>query len=235
MVFVDRSLVGAEPSIFSMSMNFSELGFTLNDEVMLIMRGVPMVNKFWRGIDLAGNLPPDVVDDAADIQEFDQLMAMYPMEVSLGAVPIRNFADISCGIIFGTVDNFRETVTVQSEDGEETQEIDIDLRFDITGDLFFGNTITDPLPVVGEDQDFFVRSELINPDHEYMFVVPAGEITIITTVTDLAGDPHPLFEPDEETIFIGPGGVREIKLKINQQTTDPGDTTGGGGGGGGAN
>jgi len=243
MVFVDRSLIGAQPSIITMSSNFSELGFTLNDEVMLIMRGVPMVNKFWRGVDLTGNITPDSVDDAGDFQEFDQLLAMYPMDLSLGAEALRAFDQLPCGIVFGTVDNFRPTVTITSDDGSETQEVDIDVRFDIRGDLYFGSSIQevyglgtadDTVPVVLEDHPFFVRSELLNPDHKFMFVVPAGEITIVTTVTDLSGDPQPLFEPDERTIFIAPGGVKKVKLQINQQTAAGGNNTGVGGGGGGA-
>lgn len=231
MVFVDRSRIGAEPSIITMTSNFSEMGFTLNDETMLIMRGVPMVYKFWRAADLTGDLPPAAVDDAGDFQEFDQLLAMYPMDVSAGADPIRAFDALPSGIVFGTVDNFRPTVTITSQDGQTTQDIDIDLRFDIRGDLYFGSSIQqvyglatdqDTVPVVLEDHPFFVRSELLNPDHKYMFIVPAGQITIVTTVTDLAGAVQPLFEPSEKTIYIAPGGVKEVKLQINQQNPNAG-------------
>ncbi len=58
--------------------NYTDLGFTLNDEVLLIMRGESMMKKFWRGIDFQSTLPPDDLTDPEDVQELDSLMAMFP-------------------------------------------------------------------------------------------------------------------------------------------------------------
>jgi hypothetical protein len=128
------------------------------------------------------------------------------------------------------VDNFRPTVTI-NDDGGELIEMDIDLSFTVEGTLYFtGDTYDQTTPFT--EGDLFEESELMNPDHNYMLVVPAGEVTLQTIVTDRSGAPSLLFQPDETEFEIGPGCVKNIKLKINQAGAGGGSTPGSGGGGG---
>lgn len=227
LMFCDNSLAGGAPSVIFTTANYTDLGFTLNDEVMLIMRDVPLANKYWRGLDFTNSLPPTNVQEAGDIQEFDQLLAMWPHAISDGANALRDFPDVPCGIVFGEVSNFRPTVTIDAGQGE-FEDVDVDLSFEIEGTLFFSSASYGPIaPTVSTDT--FVRSEIANPDHRYMLIVPAGEVTLRTVVVDEEGTANVLFQPDEVQFDIGPGGVKRINLKINQASTE-GLTPGGGGG-----
>jgi hypothetical protein len=235
LAFCDHARTDGQPAVVFTTANYTDLDLTQNDEVMLIMRYPSLVNKYWRGIDLASTLPPDNVLAASDFQEFDEVMTMWPYLQSGNAPIFRGFSDVPCGIVFGQVDNFRPTVTVNDGSGD-LQEVDIDLTFTVEGSLFFtGDAFGSPTALVPySDGDLFEESELANPDHRYMLVVPAGEVTLTTIVTDTAGTPSDLFQPDEMTFQIGPGGVKQIDLSINQAGQEGGQTgTGGGGGGGG--
>jgi hypothetical protein len=227
LMFCDNSLAGGEPTMVFSTANYTDLGFTLNDEVMLIMRGVPLVSKYWRGLDFTNSLPPTNVQEPGDIQEFDQLLAMWPHAISDGANPLRDFPDVPCGIVFGEVSNFRPTVTIDAGQGE-FEDIDVDLSFLVEGTLFFSSASYGPVAPVAAT-DTFVRSEIANPDHRYLLVVPAGEVTLRTVVVDEEGSANVLFQPDEVQFDIGPGGVKRINLKINQASTE--ELTPGGGGG----
>lgn len=213
-------------AVFSTS-NYSELGFTLNDEVMLIMRGVPLVSKYWRGLALSETLPPETLQLPGDVQEFDQLFAMWPYVASPEAPLFRDFGDVPCGIVYGSVDNFRPTITIQTGDGEFT-DIDIDLTFSVEGSLYFNGDLYGPITPTVEG-DIFEESDIMNPDQRYMLVVPAGEVTLTTIVLERDGTLSELFQPDEITFNIGPGGVKEVNLSINQ-AAESGTTPGTGGG-----
>lgn len=231
--FYGDGLYGSVPTVVFTTGNYANPDLSQNDEVMLIFRGQPLVRKFFRGTDPLDSRLPDDVDESNDIEEFDQILAMFPYISNPDdeAPLLRNFSQVPCGIVFGTVANFRETVNMPSGDNQDVEEIQIDLAFSVKGELFFGATIgalfgnDDPeaaYPVFPEDVDNFERSELLNPKHSFIMVVPAGEITLITTVTELNGDPNSRFEPDERIFTIGPGGVRKLKLSINQQSSNDG-------------
>ncbi len=227
LMICDHAYSNQEWAVIFSTSNYSELGFTLNDEVMLIMRGVPLVSKYWRGLALSETLPPETLQLPGDVQEFDQLYAMWPYLAAENSAFFRDFGDVPCGIVFGEVDNFRPTVTIQSGDGEFV-DVDIDLGFAVEGSLYFTGDLYGPMtPTV--DGDLFEESEVINPDHRYMLVVPAGEVTLTTIVLTRDGSVSELFQPDEITFNIGPGGVREVNLNINQ-AAEAGTTPGAGGG-----
>lgn len=229
----DHARSDGAPAVVFTTANYTDLDLTQNDEVMLILRYPSLVSKYWRGLDLGATLPPDNLLEASDFQEFDELMAMWPYVQSPSAPILRGFSDVPCGIIFGQVDNFRPTVTVNDGSGG-LQEVNIDLTFTVEGNLFFtGDTYGSPDPLVPYSSgDLFEESDLANPDHRYMMVVPAGEGTITTIVTDPGGSPSTLFQPDETSFEVGPGGVKHIDLSINQAGQDTGQTGTGGGGGG---
>jgi mitochondrial cardiolipin hydrolase len=228
LMVVDHALSNNTPAVMFTTANYSQLGFTQNDEVMLILRGLPLVNKWWRVIDLSSTLPGNDVERATDVQEIDQLLAMYPYAPSIDATLLRDFPDVPCGIVFGEITNFRPTITYQDSNGDFT-DLNIDVTFEIEGATYFDSTAYGPLaPTV--TGDMFEESELANPNHKYLLVVPAGDVTIRTLVTAGDGAVSSLFQPDETTFTIGPGCVRNINLQINQ-AADP--TTPGGAGGGG--
>ena len=225
LMLVDHALSDQSPAIIFTSGNYSDLGFTANDEIMLIFRGVPLVNKYYRGLNLTGSMPPAQLNDPADAKEFDQLVAMYPHYQMAEADPLRGFNGLPCGIIYGDISNFRRTITIQDDTGGFV-EINVDLEFLIEGQLFFGGTL-DPTPPFGEGTDPFIQNEVINPDHRYMMVVPAGTITLTTTVISEDEGAAGVFQPDEVTFDIGPGCIRQLNLSVNQ-AGGAGNTGGGG-------
>lgn len=233
LMFVDHANSNGTPAMIFTTSNYSSLGFTQNDEVMLILRGVPLVNKWWRGLDLTSTLPPESVERAQDIQEIDMLLAMYPYVPSLDSTLFRDFPDVPCAIVFGSIDNFSQTITIQGGDGTFS-DINIDVTFEVEGTTYFDSTAYGPLiPTVSGDM--FEENELLNPDHRYLLVVPAGDVTIRTLVESSDTGNTVSFQPDETTFTIGPGCVRNVNLQISQASTglNPGGGTGGGGGGAG--
>jgi hypothetical protein len=243
LMFCDHAADGGLPTVIFSTANYSNIGFTQNDEVFLFMRGVPMVNKYLRGTSLENTLPPDTLQTPGNMQELNQLMAMWPFIPSsqaAGGVGLRDFIDVSSAIIFGEVTNFTPEVTVQDDEGNLSK-IPIDVEFTIRGRTFFDNFKFggDPdveaesaqliFPRVLDGGDMFVQSELLNPKHRYMMVVPAGEITVTTIVLE-GDDPSARFSPNDTTFFVGPGAVRKVNLQINPATTqDNNDNAGGGG------
>ncbi|MBN2083473.1 hypothetical protein JW859_14855 [bacterium] len=222
LMFCDHAYSDLTPAMIFTTGNYSELGLTQNDEVMLVFRQAPLVNKYWRGISPTTTLPPDSIEKPGDYQEFDQLFAMWPYLSSANAELFRGFGDVPCGIVYGEADNYRPTVTITT-DSNELEDVNIDLTFEVEGTLFFDGTAYGPLVPAFED-DIFEESELINPDHRYMLIVPAGEVLLRTIVTGADGEYTALFQPDEVIFDIGPGGVRRQDVKINQASTESADT-----------
>lgn len=217
LMFADNSAAGGFPSVIYSTASWSDISFTQNDELIVIMRGNSLVSKYWRQMDLTDSMPPSTVADPADVQEFDQLFCMWPYVSNGTAEYFRDFAEVPCGLIYGTVDNFRNPITVQQSDGTFV-DVNIDITFEIDGTTFFGGDAYEGL-VPTTNGDMFVQQEALNPDHEFMLVVPAGEVTVRTIVTAEDGSANTLnFQPDETTFWIGPGGVRELTLKVNQAT-----------------
>lgn len=232
LLYADRAFAGGAPSVTFTTGNYSTLGFDQNDEVMVIMRGSQLARKYWSGASLQNSLPPAGIDDASDIKEFDQLFVMHPMLSSAGSEPFREFLPVSSGILIGTINNFSPTITIDDGSGE-FNEIDIDVYFEIDGKYFFNDFEFEALSPFPEQDDHFEENEALNPDHRFMMVVPAGDIILRTIVLDTDGSQSSRFQPTETEITIGPGGVREISLNINQSqdSLDQGGTGGGGGGG----
>ena len=232
LLYADRAFAGGAPSVTFTSGNYSSLGFDQNDEVMVIMRGSELARKYWSGSNLSGSLPPTGIDTYKDIKEFDQLFVMHPMTVSAGNVPFREFLPVSSAILIGKINNFKPTITIQGTDGTFT-EIDIDVRFEVEGKYFFNDFAFDPVSPFGDEVDPFVENEAINPDHRFIMVVPAGELILRAIVVDQEGSVSNRFQPTETQITVGPGGVREISVNVNQsqESLDQGGSGGGGGGG----
>jgi hypothetical protein len=231
LLYADRALAGGAPSVTFTTGNYSVLGFDQNDEVMVIMRGNELARKYWSGSNLSGSLPPDGINSYKDIKEFDQLFVMHPMTLSDGSAPFRQFLPVSSAIIIGKINNFKPTLTI--DDGTGTfDEIDIDVQFEVEGNYFFNNFAFGPVEPYAEDIDHFVENEAQNPDHRFMMVVPAGDLILRTIVVELDGSASGRFQPTETEVSVGPGGVREISLNINQSQET---LNAGGGGGGGAN
>lgn len=228
LTFCDHGYSDQQPVVVFSTANYSDLGLTQNDEVMLIMRYPSLVSKYWRGVNLANTLPPDNVLVPGDFQEFDQLLAMWPYLASGEGNIFRSFPDVPCGIVFGEADNFRPTVTIN--DGGDLVEIDIDLTFEVEGSLFFTGDAYGPVVPYAEG-DLFEESDLANPDHRYMLVVPAGKVLLRTIVTTADGSMTDLFQPDEIEFDIGPGAVKNVTLKINQAGQEGAQSGTGGGGG----
>jgi len=232
LMFVDHALSNNTPAVIFTTSNYSDLGFSFNDETMLIMRGIPMVNKYLRGVfyDYQNTtVPPNDLTEAGDAQELDQLMTMYPIAISTDATLARGFEAYPCALIFGTVSNFRRQITLQNSDGTFST-ILIDVGFEVDGNPYFGGHL-DATAAPGTTANPFQENEAINPDHRYMLIIPAGDMTVRTIVLDDTGNPSSIFAPKETTIHIGPGCVKKIDLNISQATQT--GTTGGGGGGAG--
>ena len=233
------------PAVIFSTGNYSEAAFTLNDEVMLIMRGTGLLRKYWSGVSLLNGLPPERIQSVSDFKEFDAIVAMFPQAAAGGdGNPMRDLADMPTGIIFGKVSNFEPIITIQNTDGTLT-ELAIGLRFGINADLLFDggqfpDPATDPFFEAEDEEwwlplgnnDYFMRSETLNPDSRYLLVVPAGEVQVMTQVLLEDDSVATQFEPSIETFDIGPGAVREIDLKINQAAQTDGQIGSGGGGGG---
>ncbi len=241
MIFANHGLSDNRPSVVTSTANFSDLGFTINDQVTLIFRGTGLANKFIRGIDYSSSTPPLTLREPNDSQEFDQLLTMYPYGASLEAPFLRDISRLPCALIYGSVTNFNPTVTVQTGTSQdEIVPIDIDVYFGVEApDLFFGGVFPDPeVDATFQDgngntlyrgplADPFVRSEIANPDHRYMMVVPAGEVIIHTFAESIDNSQLALFEPTERRITVGPGAVKEVNLIINQAFDDSGNVGGG--------
>jgi hypothetical protein len=225
LLFADHAMGDGQMSMTFYTGNYSDLAFTLNDEIMLIFRGYPLVSKYWRFLDFTSSLPPATVQTSSDIQEIDELLAMWPFSSSEGSELLRDFSDVPCGIVWGSVDNFKPEVTLQEEGtGGDPTEVEIDILWEMEGTLFFSDGTFGPVQPMVYD-DMYVRSEMANPDHRFLLVVPAGEVTLRAIVA-VDGEGSGMFEPDEETFYIAPGGVREITMKVNQSQSQ-GDTGGG--------
>jgi phosphatidylserine/phosphatidylglycerophosphate/cardiolipin synthase-like enzyme len=233
LLFADHALSNGQPAIVDSTANFSSLGFSQNDEVFLVFRGTPVLNKYLRSVSLNSTTPPASLINAGDVQEINQLLAMWPFVGSSqfeSGADFRNFMNISCGIIFGEVTNFTPTVSIQNTDGT-FEKVPIDLTFTISASTFFSSLdVPESEPVV--NGDIFVSSETLNPKHRYLLVVPAGTVTVKTIVME--GDQASgRFQDSEKTFQIGPCGVRKMDLQINPAGQDStGGTTGGGGGAG---
>jgi hypothetical protein len=240
LMFCDRQAAGGLPTVIFSTANYSNIGFTQNDEVFIFFRGTPLVNKFLRGVSLETTFPPRTLRKASDMKELNQLMAMWPFFPSAqaaGGVGFRDFIGTSSAIIFGEVSNFNPEVTVQANDGSLSK-VPIDLIFSVRGRTFFedfrygGDPAVDEeagrliFPRVPDNGDMFVQSAVLNPDKRFMMIVPAGEITISTIVIEGTG-PSPRFSPSDKTFFVGPGAVRKVRLQVNPATSN----TGPGGGG----
>jgi hypothetical protein len=247
MLFVDRALVDGRPTVITSTANFSDLGFSINDQVTLIFRGQGLANKFIRGINYTSPLPPLNLREPDDSQEFDQLVTMYPYAGSLESTSIRDIPRLPTALIYGSVSNFSPTVTIQNQNSQggnggtdDIVEVDIDLYFGIeVPELFFGGVFPDPeIDETFEDadgnvlyrapiEDPFIRSETINPDHRYMLIVPAGDVVIHTFAESISNTQLSLFEPTQRRVTIGPGAVKEVNLIINQAFDDSGNIGGG--------
>jgi hypothetical protein len=127
-------------------------------------------------------------------------------------------------VIFGEVTNFKREIRIQNEIGGDFEDVQIDLMFTINGNTFFGFPFTNgdeiPLPVA----DAFVENEFVNPNHNYMMVVPAGEIELTTYVT-VDGAVDPRFTPTVRQVTVGPGGARELNLNISLSPAPEGPGT----------
>ncbi len=231
LLYADRALSGGAPSVTFTTGNYSPLGFDQNDEVMVIMRGSELARKYFSGANLSRSLPPTGINSPSDIKEFDQLFVMHPLQASAGSAPFREFLPVSSGILIGTINNFKPVITIDDGSGEFT-EINIDVYFEIDGKYFFNDFDFEGLSPFAEQDDHFEENEALNPDHRFMMVVPAGDIVLRTIVLDTDGSQSSRFQPTETEITIGPGGVREVSLNINQSqdTLDQGGSGGGGGG-----
>ncbi|MCB1188611.1 hypothetical protein KDL29_15730 [bacterium] len=229
LLYADRALAGGSPSVTFYTGNYSALGFDQNDEVMVIMRGSQLARKYYSGADLSTSLPPTGIENADDIKEFDQLFALHPMQASAGSTPFREFLPVSSGIILGTINNFQPTITIDNGNGE-FDEINIDVYFEIEGTYFFNDFGFGPVAPFADQDAQFEENEAINPDHRFMMVVPAGDIILRTIVLDTDGSVSSRFQPTETEITIGPGGVREVSLNINQSQDTLNAGSGGGGG-----
>ncbi len=220
-LYADHAAGNNVPSVSFGSGNWTSQGFNLNDEVLVILRGQTLTSKYhlyyWMQF-------PNFGDDftARDIREDAQLSMMYPFvgnrtDASSPRDPA--LATVSCGMVYGRITNFQSEVTYQDEN-ENFQTLPIDVQFGVQGLYYFGGNITDYV------YPTFDGSELSNPLHNYMFIVPAGRLDITTVVVDANGDPIEGFTPSTKSVDIGPGGVRKIDFTISQYS-------GSGGGGGG--
>ncbi len=219
-LYADHAATNNLPSLTVGSLNWTTQGFTLNDEVIVILRGQALTSKyhnfFWLQFPNFGN---DVI--ARDFREDAQISMMYPFVTNMtdAAVPRDPaLADLSCGLIFGKVSNFRREVTFQDDEGN-FQRIPIDVQFGVQGLYYFGGNIA------GYVYPTFDENELSNPDYNYIFVVPAGQLTVTCVVVDGNGEPIEGFEPLSQTFDVAPGGIRNINFQISQYSGD-----GGGGG-----
>ena len=124
LIFSDHASSDNVPSVISTTANFTAQGLDLNDEVVLVMRGAPLVNKYirgpWRdsegfqrwGIDYTSVLPPASLRSPADLQELDQLALMFPYIANEGGEdgsPIfRPFSQVPTGLLLGQISNFAQ-------------------------------------------------------------------------------------------------------------------------------
>ncbi len=219
-LFADHAATNNLPALSVGSMNWTTQGFTLNDEVLVVLRGQVLTsnyhNYFWMQIPNFGN---DTI--ARDFREDAQISLMHPFVTNMADAAVPRdpaLSDLSCGLIFGKITNFRREVTYQDSDGN-FQRIPIDVQFGVTGQYYFGGNIDEYV------YPTFDESPLSNSGNNYMFVVPAGRLTVGCVVVDGNGEPIEGFTPVTKTFDIGPGGVRNINFTIPQYSGD-----GGGGG-----
>jgi hypothetical protein len=220
---------GGTPTVMSSSANWDDLGFSLNDEVFVFMRGLSLTNKYFRGLNYSNSVPPAVLEQAGDVQEIDQLATMFPFITSPAGQNYRPFLNVPTGIVFGSVPNYRETIDIQQADGSIDEDIAVDLEFSIFGTTYFGIPVgSGHKDVSGRYDDTFplgvdfITSSTANPDKEYMLVLPAGSFTIV--VDTVPGDTSTVvpFEQTSRQVDVGPGGVRFATLRMGRPEIDSG-------------
>ncbi|MDQ3023209.1 MAG: phospholipase D-like domain-containing protein [bacterium] len=241
LIFADHALTDNIPAVMTTTANFTAQGLDQNDEVLLILRGAPLVNKYIRGpyrdenglnrwgINHQSVLPPASLRNAVDLQELDQLALMFPYISSDATDSFRQFSQFPSALIVGEISNFRRRISIQTAEGE-SEELEIDAQMLIYGTTFSGQTIAEDEAVPLGDTttgEGFVENENLNPDHRFMQVLPAGTWTLQTVVL-VDGEADSRFTPTETRFTIGPGGVRQLTLTINQAVNI--DTGSGGGG-----
>jgi len=228
-LFADHAAGTGIPSVCVSTANWTTQGFTLNDEVLVVLRGVVLATKYhyllsFNGVPHFGSnfITPDV-------REIEQVLLMHPFATNgTGADVPRDpaLADVSCGLIHGKVDNFRREFSYQDQSGNLVTQL-LDIQWVVEGEYYFGGPIT---PYV---YPTFDESELTNPDHNYVLAVPAGNLTITAVVVDDSGNELDAFTPVEKKVEIGPGGVKNVNFSITAPVITGGAGGGGVGGGGG--
>jgi len=220
-MYADHGATGGVPSIIVSSGNWTTQGFSLDDEVMVILRGQALTTKYhymyWLQTDHLGS---DLT--TRDIRETAQVSLMYPFTTNMDDARVPRdpaLADLSCGLIHGRVSNFQREFTYQDGDGN-LQTMQIDLQWAIDGEYYFGGGIA------GYVNPLFDENPLTNPDNNFILVVPAGRINVTCVVTDPNGDPVDLFTPQSKQIDICPGGVRRVDFSVSSVQVE--DTGGGG-------
>jgi phosphatidylserine/phosphatidylglycerophosphate/cardiolipin synthase-like enzyme len=220
-MYADHAAAGGVPSVTVSSGNWTTQGFSLDDEVMVILRGEALTTKYqymywFQTAHLGSELR------TRDIRETAQVSLMYPFTTNMDDMRVPRdpaLADLSCGFIHGRVPNFQRTFTYQDGEGN-LQTMQIDLMWTIQCEYYFGGDIA------GYVNPTFDENPLTNPDNNYILVVPAGRVTVTCVVTDPNGDPVTLFTPQSKVIDICPGGVRKIDFSVSSVQVE--DTGGGG-------
>ncbi len=224
LLFADHALGTGIPAVAVGTGNWTEPGFSLNDEVLVILRGDILATKYHYLLTMqAPHYGEDFITN--DVREMEQVILMYPFLTNGTGTEVPKdpaLADLSTGLIHGKVDNFRREFTYQDADGNLITQL-LDINWLIEGEYYFGGQVG---PYVNS---VFDENETTNPGHNYILVIPAGTMEVQAVVVDGNGEPIDGFQPSLKTIEISPGGVKQVNFSISSPTIG----TGGGGGGGG--
>ncbi len=230
LLFADHAFGTGIPAVVVSTANWTEQGFSLNDEVMVILRGSILATKYhFITTFQVPHFGRDFITN--DVREIEQLSLMYPFVTNGTDTMVPRdpaLSDISTGVIHGTVDNFRREYSYQDSDGNMITQL-LDIMWEIEGEYYFGG------PINGYINPTFDENEATNPGKNYVLVIPAGKMTVRAVVVDADGNAIEGFVPNEKIVEVSPGGVVNVKFSITAPTITPGTggTTGGGPGGGG--
>jgi len=241
-IFMDHALDNpTSPAVMTGTPNWTAANFDLHDEDIVVLRGASLVQKYTGYLNAASFLA--IMSDTANLGRvtFPVNGATAPSDVgelfaNFFAFPSVTSPDIklashpqeSMAIIYGVVEGFSPTISVNLGTTQGIQEIPIGCAIYYEGTYFFGGA-TIP-QTAGAILD---RNPSTNPDFAYAIVVPAGTIQVTAIVTDTTGAAMTGFAPDIQSTEVGPGGVRRLALHVSKTITPAGGGTGGGGTGGG--
>lgn len=200
------------------SMNWAQLAFEQNDEIMIVLRGEPLAQLYrGRAVFLTNTGYALNVTRTTEPTEFGETFSNWTAYLVDFDPDTRALRNRGFGLIYGYLIGANTQQTVDDQ---------VNIFFTYSGTSFLG------YPIVPQQLEFD-DDPITNPEGTYAFLVPAGQILISSTVA--SGSSTRTYNIPARQFNIGPGGIRRINMTLQSTTftAQSGGNAGGGGGGSG--